>query len=241
MLISASIFDTNHKNIKVYNNSIMYNKIDGLSVVINYNKIPLFKEAYAYNYVLEPNEWYPYYNSGFIFSYNPVKYTEKELNLFTNILYRESGMSYNLNQQVDQYYVAICGIQAIIAMGKYETITELIKHGSSFTYPQNGFTSYPNDTLWTKCKVVCKNVLERNIPSFVPYIPMGTIAYWNDKIDTNVKQKNHLKDKYIKVATTIWGTDYYCHKDYISEKDLNYLLLKMNVNSKKNKHAAVQL
>jgi hypothetical protein len=81
-------------------------------------------------------EWYAFSNSPLKYYYKPIKYTEKELNLFTNILYRESRVSDTKNHIIDQYLVTICGIQTITVMKKYKSITEMVIKGSSFTMPK---------------------------------------------------------------------------------------------------------
>jgi len=169
-------------------------------------------------------EWYAFSNSPLKYYYKPIKYTEKELNLFTNILYRESRVSDTKNHIIDQYLVTICGIQTITVMKKHKSITEMIKKGSSFTMPKAKYKTKFNDPNWIKCREICKNVLECKIPSFIPYVPDGTISYWNDNIDTNIRQKKHLESKYICVASTVHDTHYYCHIDYIKDYELEYII-----------------
>ena len=168
-------------------------------------------------------EWYAFSQYKLRYNYEPIKYTEKELTLLTNVLYRESRVSDTKNHIIDQYFVVICGIQVITVLKKYKTITNLITKGSSFTMPKAKYKTYFDNKNWVNCREICKNVLECKIPDFVPYLPDGTISYWNDKIDTNVKQKKHLESKYICVASTIHDTHYYCHIDYIKDYELEYI------------------
>ena len=169
-------------------------------------------------------EWYLFSQYKLRYNYKPIKYTEKELTLLTNVLYRESRVSDTKNHMIDQYFVVICGIQTITVLNKHKTITELITKGSSFTMPKAKYKTKFNDDNWVKCREICKNVLECKIPKFVPYLPDGTISYWNDRIDTNVNQKKHLESKYICVASTVHDTHYYCHIDYIKDHELEYII-----------------
>ena len=56
-------------------------------------------------------EWYLFSQYKLRYNYKPIKYTEKELTLLTNVLYRESRVSDTKNHMIDQYFVVICGIQ----------------------------------------------------------------------------------------------------------------------------------
>jgi hypothetical protein len=196
------------------------NKPNGKIYSTPYIPMTLIEDTFT----LTNKEWYAFSKSKLKYYYQPIKYTEKELNLLTNILYRESRISDTKNHMIDQYLVMICGIQTITVMKKHKSINDLIKNGTSFTMPKAKYKTKFNDANWVKCREICKNVLECKIPSFVPYVPNGTICYWNDNVDTNIKQKKHLESKYVCVASTIHETHYYCHIDYIEDYELKYLI-----------------
>lgn len=203
-------------------------EIDTMSVIKLFNDTIKYYDGNDdscrfYDYNFEAKEWFAFLNSDYKYNYEPIPYTEEELNIFANILYRESRASATLNQQVDQYFVAICGIQTIVGLKKHKSIMDLAKNGHSFTWPKFGSQNRFDNKDWVQCRKVCKDVLECKIPSFVPYIPTGTIAYWNARIDTNMKQKAHLEANYICVASTTWDHHYYCHTKYITEGELEYL------------------
>lgn len=202
------------------------NPVDGV-IVTNKINVDTFQIVNnidtVYDYKFEAKEWFAFINSKYKYQYDPIPYTDEELNIFTNILYRESRASQTLNQEVDQYFVAICGIQTIIGLKKHKSIMDLVKNGHSFTWPAYGSTERYDNKDWVQCRKVCKNVLECKIPTFVPYIPTGTIAYWNARLDTNMKQKAHLEANYICIASTTWDHHYYCHLKYITKEELDYL------------------
>jgi hypothetical protein len=180
----------------------------------------------------QPQEWYAFENSNFKYDYKPIPYTEKELNLFTNVLYRESGQGFDRGAEINKYFVVIVGIMRILCENnKYKSVTSMIKNSGSFHYPTNGTkvpfdsTSNPNQyKAWVHCKEVVRNVLNATIPSYVPYIPYGTFCYWSDQIDTNVKQKKYLENRGICIATSVWNCHYYVIKAYSRPEELQYLI-----------------
>jgi hypothetical protein len=205
-----------------YDSAFLLSQVDGVRVI---NKIDTFSNYSTIKHIPGKSEWYAYDKSLFYYDYKPLKYSEQELNLLTNILYRESGIdSTNIDHEINQYFVVICAIYTINSFNKFNSITELINSGTTFTRPLNGHLNKDKVNGWNKCKEICKNVLECKIPSYIPYLPTGTIAYWGSEIDTNEKQKKHLESNYICVASTSLNVHYYCHLKYISNVELNYLI-----------------
>jgi hypothetical protein len=184
------------------------------------------------HYEKGPNEWYAFEESDFKYDYKPIPYTEEELNVYTNIIYRETGMGLTTNAEVDKYFVAIVGIMRILCENdRYKTITDMVSRSNSFTYPTYGNKS-PFDSIsrpleykcWMLCRDVAQNVLNGTIPSYVPYLPYGTFCYWNDKNDTNMKQKYYLETRGMCVATTCWGHSFYVIKGYERKEEIQYLI-----------------
>lgn len=167
-------------------------------------------------------EWFAFDNSNFKYNYDTICYSEEDLNLFADILWRESRAYFTIGQRIDQYLVAICGIQTIIGLKQHKDIHDLIYNGYSFTFPKTN-SKRRKSKAWIECRKVCKNVLECNIPAYVPYVPHGTICYWNSRIDTNLKHKKRLEDTYQCVGSTVWDHHYYCYPKYMTEKERQYL------------------
>jgi hypothetical protein len=231
--LSQSKSDKLTFNVEVIDSCIV-NPIDSICIsvvdTVNETITQVCKDTIEYK--REPKEWYAFEGSKFKYNYKPIPYTEKELNLFTNVLYRESGMGFTVNQEVNKYFVAIVGVMRIICENdKFKTISDMIKYSNSFTYPEYG-TRMPYDSIkrpneykaWMHCKNVVKNVLEANIPSYVPYIPYGTFCYWSDEIDTNMQQKRYLEERGICIATSVWNSHYYLIEKYAKPEELQYLV-----------------
>ena len=192
----------------------------------------IHEEESPIHYEKGPNEWYAFEGSDFKYDYKPIPYTEEELNVYTNIIYRETGMGLTMNAEVDKYFVGIVGImRTLFENDRYKTITDMISKSNSFTYPAGGnrnpfdSTSRPLEyETWMFCNKVVKNVLDATIPSYVPYLPYGTFCYWNDKNDTNMKQRYYLETRGMCVATTCWGHSYYVIKGYERKEEIQYLI-----------------
>ena len=120
---------------------------------------PLKKEFFAFGYK-------PY-------DYTPVKYTERELVLLTNVLYRESTSSKTVNEEIDQYLVVICAINRLYVNNNQpneshvHTIMDIIYRTKSFTEPKRKFTTSFDNKHWVKCYNITKNVLDAKIPSSI--------------------------------------------------------------------------
>lgn len=159
------------------------------------------------------------------YDYKPVSYTQKELYLLTNILYRESTSSKNVHDEIDQYFVIICAINRLYINNKQRneshvhTVMDIIYRTKSFTEPKRKFTTSFDNPHWVKCLNITKNVLDAKIPSYIPHIPKGTIAYWNSRIDTNMRQKAHLQQRYVCVASTVKDHHYFAVVDWLSDEE----------------------
>jgi hypothetical protein len=178
-------------------------------------------------------QYYAFANSPFEYDYEPIPYTEEELNLFANVLHAESRDKSTLEREIDMYFVAICGIMRILCENhSYKTVTDMVLYSNSFPYKVKGGTKPLFDSIqnpkaykiWADCREVAKNVLERNIPCYVPYLPYGTFCYWNDRIDTNMKQARYLENRGICIATTVWEHHYYIIEGYHKQEELDYLV-----------------
>lgn len=216
---------------------LIFNQIDTINCNKDYTTITkvnneCVKAKPAYNFNQDSTEYFAFPRDSFDYTYTPIKYTDYELLLFTNILYRESRDHSTLHTQIDQYFVCIAGIQRILCEPhKYPTVEDMVFRSGSFSYPLHVLTMRFDSTthprqykVWMNCQKVVKNVLERNIPKYVPYLPKGTFCYWNSRIDTNLKQKHYLETRAYSVASTIWNHHYYVIDYYCDEKEKEYLI-----------------
>ena len=201
--------------------------IAGGSIIDNSRFNVIVKEDTSKDVVYEPThkEWYAFDNT-WRYNYEPIEYTEEELALFTNILYRESRSSNNLSKEIDQYLVMICAVRRFhYDRGNKAPIRcprDIVTKCHSFTIPDN-----PHKTLdnrhWYKCQKIVKNVFHCNIPSYIPYIPHGTFAYWNSRIDTNMRQKQSLQTRHTIVASTVKDHHYFARVEHLLPSEVDYL------------------
>lgn len=183
-------------------------------------------------YKMLEKEWFPF--RGVPYDYKPVKYDSTSLIKFVNILYRESGTKpskytlEDLNEamDIDRYLVAITavrGIQSSVeSMKKINSLDDLLKSKTFFPYKKS--SKVIDNEQWRDCYKVAVEVLNCRIPDFVPYIPSGTICYWNSRIDTNKKQKRYLENMCIHVGSSVKDHHYFAPDALITAEEKEFLI-----------------
>lgn len=202
--------------------------IEQKKTIITYNK--------------QPKEWHLFDNT-WKYDYTPIKYSEEELTLLTNILMKESTSADSINQKIDQYLVMICAIRRLHGKHALEegiiTVEDIILKCNSFLDGKDNarykkfkrkdchkYTKKDYIKHFNQCQEVVLNVLNCNIPNYVPYIPQGTFFYWNSRLDTNKKQKRMLMNKCKIVASTIKDHHFYAEIKYIDSIEWSHMVSK---------------
>jgi hypothetical protein len=217
--------------------------VDTVKVVNKINKVKVnavkVKEE-TIKYTKSNKEW-SLFDKNWQYKYDSIRYTNEELILLTNILLKESTSADSINQLIDQYLVVICAIRRL--HGKHSLdkritrIEDIILKCSTFLdgkdnvrYKQfkrkdcHKHNKKDYQVHYKHCESIVLNVLNCNIPAYVPYVPEGTFFYWNSRIDTNIKQKKLLKsNKCVIVASTIKDHHFYTLKEYMSKEEWEYV------------------
>jgi len=195
-------------------------------------------------------EWFPY--KGFKYDLKALEWTDRDVILFTNILFRESGSTViSKNHEIDQYFVAISAIRRYVDENLDSPVV-IVRYNKSFTRFKNvaikttedsyyvprfvgafSMASYEvpafkrnkeaNMKAWLQCHKVVLNVLKGEIPSHVPYIPHGTFAYLKKSIDTDYAWINAVTKKWCNVATTIKDHHYYANPVHMTAQEREHL------------------
>lgn len=171
-------------------------------------------------------EWYMFPQKSYDL---PVSsWDAKDIILFTNILFRESGMLKDDRRWlIDKYFVAICAYRTYLEMTNKKIVV-----GSKFVgtfgmepYTKRKFNHSWDEEAWNVCNEIVKNVLSNNIPSFVPYLPQGTFSYARIEHCTNLRWVRKLQnpDLFTKVAHCVTGHQYFCYLQYNPQMHIDSL------------------
>jgi len=202
--------------------------------------------------------WTPF--EGFSYDLPGRMWSDSNKILFTNILFRESTGSNGIEEQIDQYLVAITALRRLDGKNynelvvtkaynkskypryskrctrsddKYYYIEKFVGAFSMESYNKPTFGKKINRIAWDKCYIVVNNTLEGDIPSYVPYIPMGTYTYLNSRLDTDESWIRTVTTKYVVVASTIKDHHFYADPSQMNDDEIKQL--KRNPNSPLNK------
>lgn len=200
---------------------------------------------------LHKKEWFPF--KDFKYNLDKQNWSKKNRILFTNILFRESGGTVtNIHKEVDQYLVAITAMRRYIGKNYTSPVvikkynkkfkrykSQAIKVTKNYYYVPKfvgaysmasskkpvfkGGTKVINEKAWQQCYKVVNNVLKGNIPDFVPYVPHGTYAYLNSRIDTDMNWINSVTKKWVVVASTVKDHHYYANPEEMTKKEIEHL------------------
>jgi hypothetical protein len=156
--------------------------------------------------------------------------------MFTNILYREFKSRYNKHDEIDQYLVAITAIRRYTDKGPMFFRDKFVGafRKASTSKPKFYKNKAMKEKAWKGCYEVVKNVLAGKIPDYIPYIPHGTSAYLNSRLEgenseyrkkhkINVGWVNTCQTEYAIVASTVKDHHYYANPELMTTKEINHL------------------
>lgn len=87
-----------------------------------------------------------------------------------------------------------------------------------------GGTRFINEKAWNKCYETVTDVLSGTIPNYVPYIPHGTYAYLNSRLDVDRGWIRACTIRWGVVASTIKDHHYYCNPEDILEWEYAHIM-----------------
>lgn len=194
-------------------------------------KLPINKpkvlevSEYAHDaHEIHDKEWFAL--KGFKYDLDTLNWKQEDIILFANILSRESGSTVrSVHQEIDMYLVAIAARYRFLDKGyEHPVVKERTKSRFVGAYSMEAktkpkFKKPLNEKAWNKCYEIVSNVLSGNIPDFVPYIPNGTHAYLNSRLDTDQAWINACTTKWVVVASTIKDHHYYANPDYFTAEE----------------------
>jgi hypothetical protein len=244
VLVSKDFFNSStfYKKKEIFYDAILVKKelIKNPERKIISNKLKLHKK-----------EWFPF--KDFKYKLNKQKWSQSNKVLFTNILFRESGGTVtSKHKEIDQYLVAITAMRRYIGKNytspviikkynknfkRYKSqavkITKKYYHVPKFVGAYSmaslkkpvfkGGTKVINEKAWQQCYKVVNDVLEGTIPDFVPYVPHGTYAYLNSRIDTDMDWINSVTKKWVVVASTVKDHHYYADPEEMTKEEIEHL------------------
>lgn len=169
-------------------------------------------------------EWFAF-KGGWQCDYN-VKYDDSAITVLTNILYKESRSFETENKLIDKYLVIMCAIRKTeLKYGNnVNKFIAALKSGDCNMFGWRDYFYTPKSGKnWDNCKEVVLNILNGNIPDYVPYVPHGTINYWNSDIDTNTAQRLMLEKKYVIFASTVKQHHFFVKESEMRPEEREYL------------------
>jgi hypothetical protein len=197
--------------------------------------------------ILQP--WFSLQNKKYDFP--TVNWPDSVKILFTNILFRESTSYTSQKLKIDQYLVAIAAMRKFFdkkltnviqykhyklekcserqrkhAIDSNETHYIVPKFMGTFTmdsYEKPILKSKLDIDAWAHCYTLVGNVMEGNIPEWVPYIPHGTFAYLNIPISTDTWWIDRVQTKYIRVAHSYKQHTYFADPKYMTDEEKKLL------------------
>lgn len=194
------------------------------------------------NHTDSEQQWFAF-DSTWQYNHKKIAFTERELNMFTNILCRESRSCKTREQEIDCYFVAIVMLRKTQTINCTTASCMLKAGGFSYTQAMYDRTAY-NEPSWVKCREILKNVFSCRIPSYVPYLPHGTFYYWNSRLDRAWPWRKRLEQRCINVASTVKDHHYFVQPDamandekaYLYERYTNHIVNPINKNIANGNH-----
>lgn len=185
-------------------------------------------------------EWEAFPRSEWDYNYDIIPYSERELMALTNVIWRESASSSDANRVRDQYMVMLTALRVVQNIKRKKiTLTDMLEKGTFQYVTEKYYTSpcYNWDPkikseatlneykeIWLQCKQVALNVINCNIPKYIPYLPTGTFYYHNSRLDKNVAQRKHLEKTSWCIASSIKDHFYFMQIEYATPKEITYLV-----------------
>lgn len=188
--------------------------------------IKLKEVKIEYKRTLHPKEWFAFHDwSWQDHKYEPIPYTQRQLDVMTDMLTIESNYGDSKPHQIDQYFVVLGGVRAIGWRSDVNSLQDLIAKSGLWSEKP---TYHRGTWYWKKNQEIVKNVLNCTLPAWVPYMPTSASYYWNSRLDTNMKQKERLETTCVCFASSIRDHHYFAKWEFLTQEEQAWLLLNPN-------------